>query len=945
MSFVQGIKAAWLAFALFAAGSSLQPAAGLAAASFESGQVRPLALSPDGSRLFAVNTPAGRLEIFDLTAGDPLRLESVPVGLEPVAVAARGNGEVWVVNHLSDSVSIVDLNGPPRVVRTLLVGDEPRDIVFAGPDKRRAFITTAHRGQNIPFDPQLRTPSIGRADVWVFDAENLGSTLGGEPLEILHLFADTPRALASSPDGSLVYAAAFRSGNRTTVVSPYAVCLPEDGPGPCTIAERTMPGPKPPPNANFEGIEEPRTGLIVRYDADAEAWQDELGRDWGEAIDISLPDNDVFVIDAHADPPRMLRSLSNAGTVLYNLAVNPVSGDVYVSNTEANNELRFEPNVRGRIHESRISIIQDDVLIVRNLNKHIDYDVVPSPPGVRQASLALPLGMEVGGDGETLYLAAFGSSAVGVFDIEELENDSFVPSAEAHIRVSGGGPSGLALDEVRNRLYVLTRFDNGLSVVDLDARQEVHHVVMPNPEPAAIVAGRPFLYDSTFGGSNGEAVCGSCHVFGDNDALAWDLGNPNGVVVTNPNPLNELFIDAPLRPFVIDFHPMKGPMTTQTLRGMAGNGPMHWRGDRTGGLLPDGDPMDERAAFRQFNPAFVTLLGREQSLTPEQMEAFADFALAISPPPNPNRRLDGTLTPEQEAARADFFNPVRSDGDPPCFACHTVAPESGLFGTSRTSTVNGFTSQFMKVASLRTVYDRIGMFGLFGEIENFPPGRSRDQVRGYGMMHDGSVGPLRDDLGEFILIFDTNFAPIVGQQTTLAHNLFDVAGARVDLLAARAALGECDLVVRGVVGGEPQGWLRTAASTFRPNRENGPVVSDAELRELARTPGNELTYTCVPPGDGTLRAIDADSDGHLDGDERDASSDPYDPASTPVPECAGDCSGDQQVSVDELVVAINIALGDASIESCHAADVSRDGILTVDEIIGAVDRALRGCAA
>ena len=34
---------------------------------------------------------------------------SVPVGLEPIAVAARSNTEVWVVNHLSDSVSIVDV--------------------------------------------------------------------------------------------------------------------------------------------------------------------------------------------------------------------------------------------------------------------------------------------------------------------------------------------------------------------------------------------------------------------------------------------------------------------------------------------------------------------------------------------------------------------------------------------------------------------------------------------------------------------------------------------------------------------------------------------------------------------------------------------------------------------------------------------------------------------
>src|SRR5690349_14520359 len=70
---------------------------------FESGQVRPLAMSPDGARLFVCNTPDNRLEIFDVGAGGLTHAGSVPVGLEPVAVAARTNGEVWVVNFLSDS--------------------------------------------------------------------------------------------------------------------------------------------------------------------------------------------------------------------------------------------------------------------------------------------------------------------------------------------------------------------------------------------------------------------------------------------------------------------------------------------------------------------------------------------------------------------------------------------------------------------------------------------------------------------------------------------------------------------------------------------------------------------------------------------------------------------------------------------------------------------------
>src|SRR5215471_9951177 len=151
---------------------------------FESGQVRPLGITPDKKFLLAVNTPDAKLEIFKIMPNGLDYRTSVPVGLEPVSVAVRSNDEAWVVNHLSDSVSVVRFSDDGRggaVVRTLLVGDEPRDVVFAGPGKTRAFITTAHRGQNVPFDPQFTTPGVGRADVWVFDAEALGITLGGTP--------------------------------------------------------------------------------------------------------------------------------------------------------------------------------------------------------------------------------------------------------------------------------------------------------------------------------------------------------------------------------------------------------------------------------------------------------------------------------------------------------------------------------------------------------------------------------------------------------------------------------------------------------------------------------------------------------------------------------------------------------------------------------------------
>src|SRR5262245_26509582 len=77
---------------------------------FETPHVSPLTMTPDGNLLLAVNTPDNRVELFDLTGDQPVHVGSVPVGLDPVSVRARTDNEVWVANHLSDSVSIIDLN-------------------------------------------------------------------------------------------------------------------------------------------------------------------------------------------------------------------------------------------------------------------------------------------------------------------------------------------------------------------------------------------------------------------------------------------------------------------------------------------------------------------------------------------------------------------------------------------------------------------------------------------------------------------------------------------------------------------------------------------------------------------------------------------------------------------------------------------------------------------
>ena len=517
---------------------------------FESGQTRPLALSPDGSQLFVVNTPDARLEIFDVDASGLTHVGSVAVGLEPIAVAARTNTEVWVVNLLSDSVSVVDVGStPPRVVRTLLVGDEPGDVVFAGPGGTRAFITAAHRGQNSPYTSatnpgELTTPGIGRADVWVFDATNLGSSLGGDPITIITLFGDTPRALAANADGSRVYASVYRSGNRTTALSEGVVCDGGAGAAPCTASagEQTAPGGLPAPNVDSDLVAQPEVGLIVRFDGTN--WLDELGRSWNNMVRFDLPDLDVFEIDANAVTPVEIGSAAGVGTALYDLAVNPVSGKVYAANTEARNEVRFEgerpggstvTTVQGHLHEARITVVDFGASSVtpRHLNKHIDYSLRPAPAGVAARSLAIPNSLAVSSDGTTLYVAAKGSGKVGIFDTTALENDAFIPSSADHVTISGGGPTGVVLDETNNRLYVLARFTNEVAVVDLGTETEVATHSLHNPEPASVLAGRPFLYDALSTSSNGEAACGVCHVDADKDELAWDLGDPLGSVLNN----------------------------------------------------------------------------------------------------------------------------------------------------------------------------------------------------------------------------------------------------------------------------------------------------------------------------------------------------------------------------------------------------------------------------
>jgi len=67
--------------------------------------------------------------------------------------------------------------------------------------------------------------------------------------------------------------------------------------------------------------------------------------------------------------------------------------------------------------------------------------------------------------------------------------------------------------------------------------------------------------------------------------------------------------------------------------------------------------------------------------------------------------------------------------------------------------------------------------------------------------------------------------------------------------------------------------------------------------------------------------------------------------STAPPVCRGDCNDDRSVNVGELISAVNIALGNASIDTCRAIDADGNQMVAINELIAAVGNALNDCPA
>ncbi len=240
---------------------------------------------------------------------------------------------------------------------------------------------------------------------------------------------------------------------------------------------------------------------------------------------------------------------------------------------------------------------------------------------------------------------------------------------------------------------MLNRISHSIAIVQASTLTKLEEIALHDPSSENTRLGRRFLYDAIDTSGHGDAACASCHLSGDQDGLAWDLGNPPGDLVPYSTPLDNVrFIvpqggepvecEGPLCADHDGFDPQKGPMTTQTLRGMLE--PLHWRGDRP--------------TMRAFNGAFPALMGTANIGTAQQpaglsttdMELFRQFTLEIGFPPNPYRNVDdttpcpprsqdplceyqvhGSLFAGNPTEGALLFDNHLSDAGQPCKGCHS----------------------------------------------------------------------------------------------------------------------------------------------------------------------------------------------------------------------------------------------------------------------------------
>ena len=383
---------------------------------------------------------------------------------------------------------------------------------------------------------------------------------------------------------------------------------------------------------------------------------------------------------------------------------------------------------------------------------------------------------------------------------------------------------------------------------------------------------------------------------------------------------------------------MKGPMTTQTLRGMVerrrdalARRPLHRRlRHRHEQRHRRSTPTCRSATSSSRSPGCSAA---RRSSPAADMQKFTDFALQITLPPNPVRALDNSLTRRSSAARLLLrlrragqhdHAAARASTDVRCSTEGTARrlpssrarlhlrrlPHTRCRATASSAPTAAASfedeTQIVKIPHLRNAYTKVGMFGMPDVPSSTPATTATRATRSAasascttaastrcsascnGKVFDCTNGGLvgftaattqRRDVEQFMLAFDTDLAPIVGQQVTMTNtsrndtNVNDARDAAGDRCRAnyasfvtrdparRSAISWRRWSVGGVgqhLPADPDRALRRA-STTRTRRARGarrPTCATARTRPVSRSRGRRCPTGRAPASRPTSSRIE-----------------------------------------------------------------------------------------
>ena len=608
---------------------------------FVSPHASPIALH--GDRVFVVNTPADTVDVINAKTQEPV--VRVSVGIDPVSIAVRPDGkEVWVSNHVSDSVSVIDNDADSptylQVIATVQEFDpetratrfdEPVGIAFASNEKAYVALSSEN--------------TIAVVDAATHQVVNR-----------LTIAAQDPRAIVVRK--GRLYVVPFESNNKTQLSG-----------------------------GNRDNID----GELVTFDAWEHSVRVNNVLSLGHVTDIvkhpEVPDQDLFVFDTETD--KLVGTVNTLGTLLYGLAVDSL-GHVFIAQTDARNDVNGRSGTKkhdlteleNRAFLNQITRIEPLAIGTQGADteneagvEFIDLEPLPPDHPKKDEALATPFAIEVTDDDSTLVVSAAGSDKLFTVDAE---------SGEVLGRIAVGAvPRGIALENspsgVATKAWVLNAVANTVSIVDVSDPanlQVVGFVRLEDPTHPQLKLGRTWFNDAD-ASSTGTFSCASCHPDGHTDQLLWVLKTP---IVSGGDQIM--------------------PRSTMPIRGLRDTAPFHWDGipgDPYGGnnsanihasVPPNSDVADPESTTRHLidGGLATTMLqegdqtindeGKAGAFSAAERDDMAKFLLGVPYPPAQRRAYTNEVSSEAEEGFKLFH--IYGDNDPTksspnvCGNCHRM---------------------------------------------------------------------------------------------------------------------------------------------------------------------------------------------------------------------------------------------------------------------------------